>query len=97
MHQTLHGGVIATLVDVAAGFGSMAHYNQPVTTVEMKVSFFVPVTGRKVSARSRILRAGRTLCVTQVEVHNDAGKLAAAAMVTYMVLPQAAPKNTGVR
>lgn len=91
MHGTLHGGVTATLVDVAGGFATLTRYGgQPATTVEMKLNYFLPITGRKVRARSKILRAGKTLCVSQVEVFGDDGKLAAAGLITYMILP--APK-----
>jgi uncharacterized protein (TIGR00369 family) len=86
IHKTLHGGVTATLIDVAGGFGTMAHYGgRPCATVELKLNYFLPVTGKKVTARSRILRAGKTLCVAQVDVHDDRGRLAAAGMVTYIL------------
>ncbi|MEZ5402372.1 MAG: PaaI family thioesterase [Bryobacteraceae bacterium] len=84
---TLHGGITATLADVAAGFATLAHYGDlPLTTVELKLNYFLPVTGKKVTARARRLRAGRTLCVSQVEILNADRKLAAVAIVTYMIL-----------
>ena len=87
IHKTLHGGVTATLIDVAGGFGTMSHYgHRPCATVELKLNYFLPLTGKKVSARSRILRAGKTLCVMQVDVHDDRGRLAAAGMITYILL-----------
>ena len=90
IHQTLHGGVTATLIDVAGGVGTMSHYGRrPCATVEMKLNYFLPLTGKRVLARSKILRAGTTLCVMQVEVHDDKGRLAAAGMITYMLLDAA--------
>lgn len=87
IHKTLHGGVTATLIDVAGGFGTMAHYGgRPCATVELKLNYFLPLAGKKAVARSKILRAGNTLCVMQVDVHDDRGRLAAAGMVTYMLL-----------
>jgi uncharacterized protein (TIGR00369 family) len=84
---TLHGGITATLADVAGGFATLAHYgDRPVTTVELKVNYFLPVTGKKVTARSRILRAGKTLCVSEIEIRTGERKLAAVAIVTYMIL-----------
>lgn len=94
IHRTLHGGVTATLIDVAGGFGAMAHYGRrPVATVELKLSYFLPITGRKASARSKMLRAGNTLCVMQVDVHDAKGRLAAAGMITYMLLDTARHKT----
>lgn len=86
-HKTLHGGVTATLIDVAGGISTIAHYGgRACATVEMKVSYFLPLTGKKVTARSKILRAGGTLCVMQVDVFDGKGRLAAAGMITYMLL-----------
>ena len=88
IHGTLHGGVTATLVDVAAGFAAMAHNDGgPVATVEMKVNYFLPLTGRKASARAKIRRAGTTLYVCSVDVFNEHKKLAGTALVTYMRTP----------
>lgn len=88
LHGTLHGGVTATLVDVAAGFAALAHNDgKPVATVEMKINYFLPLTGRKVTAKARILRAGSTLYVCQVDVFNEHRKLAGSALVTYMKTP----------
>jgi uncharacterized protein (TIGR00369 family) len=87
IHKTLHGGVTATLIDVAGGFGTMSHYGgRPCATVELKLSYFIPIAGKKVTARSKIIRAGSTLCVLQVDVHDDKGRLAAAGMITYILL-----------
>jgi acyl-CoA thioesterase len=89
MHGTLHGGVTATLVDVAAGFACLAHTDgEPVTTVELKLNYFLPITGHKVTARSRILRAGATLFVCSVDILNEHGKLAGSGLTTYMRVPR---------
>jgi uncharacterized protein (TIGR00369 family) len=89
LHGTLHGGITATLADVAAGFASLACYGgQPVTTVELKMNYLLPVSGKLVRARSRILRAGKSLCVSQVDILTQERKLAAIAIVTYMLLPK---------
>lgn len=88
LHGTLHGGVTATLVDVAAGFAALAHSDgEPVATVEMKINYFLPITGRKVTARARILRAGSSLYVCHVDVVDEHRRLAGSALVTYMKTP----------
>lgn len=88
IHGTLHGGVTATLADVAGGFSSMARYgiHQKMTTVDIKINYLAPITGKRAVARGRIIRAGKTLCVIQVEVRGDRGPVAAVAIVTYMML-----------
>lgn len=88
MHRTVHGGVTATLADVAGGFATMVHYGagRLATTVEMKISYLAPLKGPRVIARGRILKAGKTLCVIQVDV-GDGESAGAVALVTYMILP----------
>src|SRR5260221_4078047 len=45
-----HGGVAATLADAAAGPALNPHLwgKHPITTVEMKINYFVPATQRRI-------------------------------------------------
>ena len=88
-HGVLHGGVTASLADVAVGMSLHNHFQgaRQITTVEMKLNYFLPVSGKKLRARCRLLKVGKTLCVGHVDLWNDERKLVAAAIVTYMVLP----------
>jgi len=92
IHGTVHGGVSATLADVAGGFSTMAHYGlgSPITTIDLKINYLAPMAGPRVRARGRIVKAGKTLCVIQVEIHGGKAGPGAVATVTYMILP---PKN----
>ncbi len=94
MAGVLHGGVTATMADAAVGIAinSLWDGTRRATTVEMKLNYFLPVSGKKIRARSYLLRAGRTLCVARVDLFNDERKLVATALVTYMFLP-AEPKK----
>jgi uncharacterized protein (TIGR00369 family) len=96
-HGVLHGGVTASLADVAVGIALHNHFQgkSRATTVEMKLNYFLPVTGKKLTARSRLVKVGKTLCVGRVDLLNDARKLVAAAIVTYMLLP--AEEKSGSR
>jgi uncharacterized protein (TIGR00369 family) len=89
----LHGGVTATLADVAVGQAVEHHFGgaRLNTTVEMKVNYLRPIMGTRVTARGRLLRIGNTLCVGQADVMDDAGNLAGVALVTYMLLDAPAP------
>jgi uncharacterized protein (TIGR00369 family) len=81
----LHGGVTATLADVAVG-QALTKRGRKSTTVEMKINYLRPVTGRKVTTRSYLLRVGKTLCTARVDIFDDRKNLAAVALVTYMLL-----------
>lgn len=83
----LHGGVTATLVDVAVGVALTRHLGRPraATTVEMKLNYLRPVAGGKVSARSYLLKVGSTLCSSRVDVFDSDENMVAVALVTYML------------
>jgi uncharacterized protein (TIGR00369 family) len=83
---TLHGGVTATLIDVAAGVATMHVTGKRATTVSLKLSYFLPLTEGKVTARAKVLRAGSSLTVASVEVKDAKKRLAAFGMVTYKIL-----------
>lgn len=85
MSGVLHGGVTATLVDVAAGM-AITHRGHRAATVELKINYLRPVTGSKVTARSRLLRVGKTLVTVLVDVFDDRKNHAAVGIVTYILL-----------
>ena len=89
----LHGGVTATLADVAAGQALGHLLKRHSTTVELKINYLRPITGRKAIARSHFVRIGKTLCIARVDVFDDKKNLAAVALVTYMILDAALGKS----
>jgi uncharacterized protein (TIGR00369 family) len=85
----LHGGITATIADEAAWLAIEHHFGKPTncTTTELKVNYLRPITGDKAIARAYLVRAGKTLCVSRIDIFDDTGHLAAIAIVTY-ILPQ---------
>ncbi|MGH9658840.1 MAG: PaaI family thioesterase [Bryobacteraceae bacterium] len=83
----LHGGVTATLADVAVGIALTNHLGRlsPATTVELKVNYLRPVAAGRIRARAHLLRVGARICCGRVDLFNDARELVAAALVTYML------------
>ena len=84
----LHGGVIAAIADEAA-WHALIHQqkgHRDMTTTELKVNYLRPVAGKKVRARAYVLRFGKTLGVTRVDLFDAQKKLSAVAVVTYMLL-----------
>jgi uncharacterized protein (TIGR00369 family) len=72
--STVHGGVLAALVDVAGGAAIVsAAVQRPhfagQTTVELNLSFLAPAPGSgELVAEGRVIRCGRTLGVAEGEV-----------------------------
>ncbi|MDP9167014.1 MAG: PaaI family thioesterase [Actinomycetota bacterium] len=85
----LQGGLVATLIDIAAGrlAGDVAGPNQDVTTADMNVHFLAPIVDGPARAEATIVRAGRRMIVTSVDVV-DVGRdrLAARATLSFAVL-----------
>ncbi len=83
----VHGGVTASLADVAVGHALAAHFEErrPATTAEMKINFLRTVSAGKLLARSHLLRLGKTLCVGRVDLFDSKRRLIAAALVTGQV------------
>ncbi|TFV56511.1 PaaI family thioesterase [Mycobacterium sp. PS03-16] len=85
----LQGGLVATLIDVAAGRLAGRHVaaGQDVTTADMTVHYLAPVLAGPARAEATIVRAGRRLIVTAVDVHDVGGdRLAARATLSFAVL-----------
>ena len=66
-----HGGVTATLIDVAGGFAaqSLMPAERQVLTVEFKINLLAPGDGEQLVVRGEALRAGRTLTICQIDAY----------------------------
>ena len=82
-----HGGVIATLADLAAGFAAVTLVPEGtgVVTAEIKVSYLHPGVGTTMRAVGWVLKAGRRLHFCEAEVWCD-DKLVAKATATMAVI-----------
>lgn len=85
----LQGGLVATLIDIAAGrlAGNVVGPDQDVTTADMNVHYLAPIMQGPARAEATIVRAGRRLVVLSVDV-TDKGRdrLAARATLSFAVL-----------
>lgn len=72
----LHGGAVSTLIDATACYLLIALNNKRVSTVDMVIDYLRPAHG-DMTARSRVVKLGRTICVVTVEVTGANGKLVA--------------------
>lgn len=86
---TVHGGVIATLVDVAVGVAchtlDAERPGRATATTELNITFLQPSSAGPLTCRARIRRRGRSLAVGEAEVSDAAGRLMALGRATYLV------------
>ncbi|ANE81186.1 phenylacetic acid degradation protein [Mycobacterium adipatum] len=84
----LQGGLVATLIDIAAGMlaGKASGAHNDVTTADLNIHFLAPIMGTA-RAEATVVRAGKRLIVTAVDVIDvTRDRLAAKATLTFAVL-----------
>ena len=81
----IHGGITSTLADVAMGFGAAPHVDgvQQSVTVESKIHYLSPARGKRLTAKSNVLKSGRKIIVMEAKVFDEGGKMIAVATGTY--------------
>jgi uncharacterized protein (TIGR00369 family) len=100
-HGYFHGGIVAAVADSAGGYAgfSLMPAGFMVLTVEFKINLIAPATPGLLIARGRVVRPGRTLTVSAVEVAvraADGGESPCATMLqTLMGMPAAEGRPTG--
>lgn len=73
----IHGGVIASLIDIAANAAVSSLAGHGVPTVDLRIDYLRPSRGA-LTARAKTLRAGRLLAVADVDVEDSTGRITAA-------------------
>jgi uncharacterized protein (TIGR00369 family) len=79
----LHGGAIASLLDVSGTFLILGLTGSAVATIGMSFDFLAPARDGPFTIRARILRAGRTITVVDASLTNAHGVIVAVARGTY--------------
>ncbi|GJL83455.1 MAG: hypothetical protein DHS20C01_30890 [marine bacterium B5-7] len=99
MRGNLHGGVISSSLDVIGGFAAFCALLKRIDldkedvdnvfaklgTIDLRVDYLRPGLGRSFQAEAYILRVGRKVAVTRMELHNDSNDLVAAGTGAYIV------------
>lgn len=83
---SVNGGVIATLIDmaaVAAVFAGMREGSRPAGTADLQVTYLRQAKGRWLDAEATVIKRGRQLCTVEVSVVNDTGQLCSRGRVLY--------------
>jgi len=95
----LHGGAIATLVDVASGSaaaraGTFRPGENTLVTADLHVRYLGRPKSQVVRAEARVMRAGRQLIVVECRVADDQGNVIAFADFSAVVVPLRQPLAT---
>lgn len=85
IHNVVHGGILAALADTTAAIAAYTVVPRGVelATLEFKINYLEAVPGGTIKAEARVLRGGRNFIVTECEIYNESGSLAAKALLTF--------------
>lgn len=88
---TLHGGILCDIADAAMGiaYASNLAEGESFTTLELKINFLKPVWSSKLTAEGRVVKAGRTIGLSECDIFDPDGKLVARASSSCMTLRDA--------
>lgn len=90
-HGFVHAGAVSAIADSAAGYAALSVMPEGtgVLTAEFKINLLAPAAGDRIVARGRVVKAGRTLTLSQADVFAVKGgeeKLVAHLTATLMAI-----------
>lgn len=85
--RQFHGGAIAALIDTAGDYALALAVGGGVPTINFRTDYLRPATDTDLVATAWVRRAGRTIGVVDVDVHDDQGRLVAVGRGCYSTRP----------
>ena len=79
-----HGGAIASLIDLAGDYAIVMKVGAGVPTVNFRTDFLRPAMNTDLIATAQVRRAGRTIAVVDIDIHDDEKRLIAIGRGTYV-------------
>ncbi len=85
LNGVVHGGILAALADTAAAIAAytVVPKGTALATIELKINYLEAVPGGMIRADAHVLRTGRNFVVTECEIFDGKGALAAKALLTF--------------
>ena len=85
----LHGGVIYSLADTAMGAALFSRLDsgEQCATLEIKMSYLVPVTAGRITADAAVVQRTKRIGVIEAKVFDDGDRLIALATGTFYIQP----------
>ncbi|ACL20965.1 PaaI family thioesterase [Desulfitobacterium hafniense] len=87
-HGSVHGGIIATVIDTAMGVAvnEAIGPDRYAVTVELKVNYLLPVVDSDIYAYAHLVKEGKRLFMGTVNVYDEDGKLVAIGSATFSMI-----------
>ena len=99
VRKMLHGGVISSVIDITGGLSAVMSIKRntadespkarremadQVSTLDLRVDFLRPATGKRFVAKAYPLRTGKRIAVIRTELRNDQDEVVAVGTSTYI-------------
>lgn len=82
-----HGGILATLIDLAADWALVNHTGRGVPTIDMRIDYHAVAMPGDLIARGKVIKSGRQFSTAEAHVFDSDGKLLASGRGTYFTAP----------
>jgi uncharacterized protein (TIGR00369 family) len=79
----LHGGIIASLIDIAGDYAIYSRTGGDVPTVDLRIDYLRPAKRGRLSALAHIVKVGRRVAVADVEVRDEQRQVVAVGRGVY--------------
>jgi uncharacterized protein (TIGR00369 family) len=89
--RTVHGGVLASLVDLAGMYAILAQTTSVAATADLHVDYLRPATNGPIRVRAQVIKLGRTVSVAATDLLDDVGLLVAKGRGSYLMRPTSQP------
>lgn len=81
--KSYHGGVIATLIDLAGHAAAAVKIGRMAPTIDLRIDYLRPAQNSDLTATARLIRAGRSVARVDIEIADDQGRVIAIGRGTY--------------
>ncbi|MCA0243373.1 MAG: PaaI family thioesterase [Proteobacteria bacterium] len=78
-----HGGILSAFIDTVGQYALMMQLGKPLATINLRVDYLRPAVQTGLLASARVWRIGRSVCVADVTVSDDAHKVVAIGRANY--------------
>jgi uncharacterized protein (TIGR00369 family) len=81
-----HGGILATLIDLAADYAIAAKLGRGVPTVDLRIDFHKVAMPGALLARASVIKLGGTLATAEARVYDEKDALLASGRGVYLTM-----------
>ena len=79
----IHGGITSAFIDIAGDYALVALLGHGVPTINLRIDYLRMAENTDLVATARVVKAGRTIGVVDVEVVDEQGRVVALGRVNY--------------